>query len=133
MIVCDNLKSGVTKADRYEPAINRTYQEMARHYGTSVVPARPYKPRDKAKVEQSVLLAQRWVVARLQTSRIALVALSLDEKEQILQRFAANDRPLRERLTMAARNGDGMTEGEVDDVLENLISLGALNPDGSVP
>jgi transposase len=49
MIVCDNLKSGVTKADRYEPAINRTYQEMERNYGTSVVPARPYKLRDKAK------------------------------------------------------------------------------------
>jgi len=65
MIVCDNLKSGVTKPDRYEPAINRTYQEMARHYGTSVVPARPYKPRDKAKVEQSVLLVERWVMARL--------------------------------------------------------------------
>jgi transposase len=77
MIVCDNLKSGVTKADRYEPAINRTYQEMARHYGTSVVPARPYKPRDKAKVEQSVLLAQRWVVARLRNRRFfSLVELN---------------------------------------------------------
>ncbi len=69
MIVCDNLKSGVTKPDRYEPAINRTYQEMARHYGTSVVPARPYKPRDKAKVEQSVLLVERWVMARLRNRR----------------------------------------------------------------
>jgi transposase len=77
MIVCDNLKSGVTKPDRYEPAINRTYQEMARHYGTSVVPARPYKPRDKAKVEQSVLLAQRWVVARLRNRRFfSLVELN---------------------------------------------------------
>ena len=65
MIVCDNLKSGVTKPDRYEPTVNRAYQEMARHYGTSVVPARPYKPRDKAKVEQSVLLVERWVMARL--------------------------------------------------------------------
>ncbi|HEY5410195.1 MAG TPA: IS21 family transposase [Caulobacteraceae bacterium] len=74
MIVCDNLKSGVTKPDRYEPAINRTYQEMARHYGTSVVPARPYKPRDKAKVEQSVLLAQRWVVARLRNRRFFSLA-----------------------------------------------------------
>jgi len=77
MIVCDNLKSGVTKPDRYEPAINRTYQEMARQYGTSVVPARPYKPRDKAKVEQSVLLAQRWVVARLRNRRFfSLVELN---------------------------------------------------------
>jgi transposase len=77
MIVCDNLKSGVTKPDRYEPAINRTYQEMARHYGTSVVPARPYKPRDKAKVEQSVLLVERWVMARLRNQRFfSLAALN---------------------------------------------------------
>jgi transposase len=78
MIVCDNLKSGVTKPDRYEPAINRSYQEMARHYGTSVVPARPYKPRDKAKVEQSVLLVERWVMARLRNRRFfSLIELNL--------------------------------------------------------
>jgi transposase len=64
----------VTKPDRYEPAINRTYQEMARHYGTSVVPARPYKPRDKAKVEQSVLLVERWVMARLRNRRFFSLA-----------------------------------------------------------
>ncbi len=74
MIVCDNLKSGVTKPDRYEPSINRSYQEMARHYGTTVVPARPYKPRDKAKVEQSVLLIERWVMARLRNRRFFSLA-----------------------------------------------------------
>ena len=74
MIVCDNLRSGVTKPDRYEPSINRSYQEMARHYGTTVVPARPYKPRDKAKVEQSVLLIERWVMARLRNRRFFSLA-----------------------------------------------------------
>jgi transposase len=74
MIVCDNLKSGVTKPDRYEPSINRSYQEMARHYGATVVPARPYKPRDKAKVEQSVLLIERWVMARLRNRRFFSLA-----------------------------------------------------------
>lgn len=49
IIACDNLKTAVTNPDRYDPGINRTYQDMARHYGTSVVPARPYKPRDKAR------------------------------------------------------------------------------------
>jgi len=49
IIVCDNLKAAVTNPDRYDPGINRSYQEMARHYGTAIVPARPYKPRDKAK------------------------------------------------------------------------------------
>ncbi len=74
IIVCDNLKAAVTKPDRYEPAVNRTYQDMARHYGTTVIPARPYKPRDKAKVEQSVLLAQRWVLACLRNQRFFSLA-----------------------------------------------------------
>jgi transposase len=65
MVVCDNLKSGITKACFYEPAVNRSYAEMAAHYGTAIVPARPYKPRDKAKVEAAVLLATRWIIATL--------------------------------------------------------------------
>jgi transposase len=65
MVVPDQLKSGVTVACRYEPSIQRTYSDMARHYDTAVVPARPYKPRDKAKVEVAVQIAQRWIVARL--------------------------------------------------------------------
>lgn len=63
--VPDQLKSGVTKACRYEPGVQRSYAEMARHYGTAIVPARPYKPRDKAKVEVAVQIAQRWILARL--------------------------------------------------------------------
>jgi transposase len=74
IIVCDNLKAAVTNPDRYDPGINRTYQDMARHYGTTVIPARPYKPRDKAKVEQSVLLVERWVLARLRNRRFFSLA-----------------------------------------------------------
>jgi len=74
IIVCDNLKAAVTNPDRYDPGLNRTYQDMARHYGTTVVPARPYKPRDKAKVEQSVLLVERWVLARLRNRRFFSLA-----------------------------------------------------------
>ena len=51
IVVPDNLKSGVTRACRYEPDLNRTYEEMATHYGVAVIPARRMKPRDKAKVE----------------------------------------------------------------------------------
>ena len=58
-VVCDNLKAAVTNPDRYEPGSNRSYLELANHYGATVLPARPYKPRDKAKAEQSVLLAER--------------------------------------------------------------------------
>lgn len=61
----DNLRSGITKACFYEPAVNRSYAEMAAHYGTAIVPARPYKPRDKAKVEVGVQIATRWIIAKL--------------------------------------------------------------------
>ena len=63
--VPDQLKSTITRSCRYEPGINRTYEELAAHYGAVVVPARPRKPRDKAAVENGVLIAQRWVLARL--------------------------------------------------------------------
>src|SRR5439155_21361964 len=68
-IVCDNLKAGVTTASRYEPGVNRTYQELAAHYGTTILPARPRKPRDKAKVEGAVLIVERWILARLRNQR----------------------------------------------------------------
>ena len=65
IIVPDNLKSGVSKACRYEPDINPTYQNLAQHYDAVVIPARPNKPRDKAKVEAAVLLVTRWITAVL--------------------------------------------------------------------
>ena len=65
IVVPDNLKAGVTNPCRYEPDINPTYQDLAQHYGTTVIPARPGKPRDKAKVEAAVLLAERWILAPL--------------------------------------------------------------------
>ena len=65
LLVPDNLKAAVTKADRYSPTINATYAELATHYQTAVLPARPYKPKDKAKAEAGVLLVERWILARL--------------------------------------------------------------------
>jgi len=65
VLVPDNLKSGVSKACKYEPELNPTYTEMAEHYGCAVLPARPRRPRDKAKVEVGVLIAQRWILAVL--------------------------------------------------------------------
>lgn len=67
-LVPDNLKSGVTKACYYEPDINVTYLELAEYYGTSVIPARKQKPRDKAKVENAVLLVERWILGALRKS-----------------------------------------------------------------
>ena len=68
-VVCDNLKAGVTATCRYEPGINRTYQDLATHYGTVILPTRPRKPRDKAKVEVGVLIVERYVLARLRNRR----------------------------------------------------------------
>jgi len=73
-IVCDNLRSGITKACFYEPAVNRTYAEMAAHYDTAIVPARPRKPRDKAKVEVAVQVATRWIIAKLRNRRFFSLA-----------------------------------------------------------
>jgi len=59
------MRTAVTKADRYEPVPNATYLEMATHYQMTVLPARPYHPRDKPKVEVAVLVVERWILARL--------------------------------------------------------------------
>ena len=64
-VVPDQLKTGVTMPCRYEPGVHRVYAELATHYGTTILPARPAKPRDKAKVEVAVQIAERWIVARL--------------------------------------------------------------------
>jgi transposase len=64
-LIPDNLKSAVQIASRYEPTINRTYRELAKHYGSVVIPARVRKPKDKALVEGAVLIASRWILAAL--------------------------------------------------------------------
>ncbi len=65
LVVPDNLKSAVRKTHRYEPDINPSYQQLAAHYQTAIVPARPYKPKDKAKAEVAVQIVERWIMARL--------------------------------------------------------------------
>jgi transposase len=91
--VSDNLKAGVIKACFHEPMVNRTYADMARHYGTAIVPARPYKPRDKAKVEVSVQVVQRWILARLRHHQF----FSLAELNAAIRALLddLNDRPMR--------------------------------------
>jgi transposase len=92
-IVSDNLRSGITKACFYEPTVNRTYADMAAHYRTAIIPARPYKPRDKAKVEVGVQVVQRWILARLRNRRF----FSLAELNQAIRELVEqlNDRPMR--------------------------------------
>ena len=86
-IVPDNLKSGVNKACRYEPDINPTYHDLARHYQTVVLPARVRKPRDKAKAEAGVLLVERWILARLRKHTFFSLAELNREITRLLQRL----------------------------------------------
>jgi transposase len=91
LLIPDNLKSGVRKADRYEPLLNRTYYEMASHYGCAVLPTRPRRPKDKAKVEAAVLLVQRWIMAVLRNRRFFSLAELNDAIGELLLRL--NEKP----------------------------------------
>ena len=91
ILVPDNLKSGVNKAHRYDPDLNKTYQDLSVHYGVAIVPARSQKPRDKAKVEQGVLLAERWILARLRNHRFFCLAELNAQIRTLLQEL--NHRP----------------------------------------
>jgi transposase len=92
IVVPDNLKAAVTRAHRYEPALNRTYADLAHHYGVAVIPARAAKPRDKAKVEVGVQVVERWILARLRNQTFfalselnqAIAALLLDLNGRVL-------------------------------------------------
>ena len=112
--VSDNLKAGITKACFYEPMVNRTYADLARHYGTAIVPARPHKPRDKAKVEVGVQVVGRWILARLRHRRF----FSLAELNAAIRALLdeVNNRPMR---------GWGMSRRALFEALDQpaLVSL----------
>ena len=104
--VCDQLKTGVVVPCRYEPGVQRTYEELAEHYGTAIVPARPCAPQDKAKVEAAVLMTERWILARLRdetffslsdlNKRIAELLEDLNHRE--MRVYGASRRELYENL-----------------------------------
>lgn len=91
LVVPDNLASGVSRACRYDPDVNPTYQELATHYGTAVLPTRRAKPRDKAKAEAGVLLAARWILAPLRNH--TFFGLAELNEEIARRREVLNDRP----------------------------------------
>jgi transposase len=93
LVVPDNLRSGVSKACRYEPLLNTSYFQMLAHYETAALPARPYKPRDKAKVEVAVQVVERWILARLRhRTFFSLFELNLAIRALLT---ALNDRPFK--------------------------------------
>jgi transposase len=109
-IVCDQLKSGVAMPCRYEPGLQRTYEEFAQYAGTVILPARPGHSRDKAKVEVAVQVAERWILARLRheqffslgalNARIAELREDLNGRRMRLSQ--ASRRELFERLDRPA-------------------------------
>jgi len=95
LVVPDNCKTGVSKAHRYDPDLNPTYYNFAQHSGFAIVPARPRKPRDKAKVESAVQVAQRWIVAALRHRKF----FSLEELNVAIRELLGklNHRPFRKK------------------------------------
>lgn len=109
-IVPDQLKAAVVKSDRYEPGVQRTFAEFGRHYGTTILPARPRSPRDKAKVEVAVQIVQRWILARLRNQTFHSLGelnarireLTADLNARIMRHYKASRAELFERLDRPA-------------------------------
>ena len=89
----DNLKAAIKTACRYEPEATSTYEDCARHYGGAILPARPYKPKDKAAVEMSVLVVQRWILARLRNRQFFSLRELNDAIAELLRDL--NNRPFK--------------------------------------
>jgi transposase len=102
IVVPDNLKSAVTKPCFYEPELNSTYADMAQHYSVAIIPARPYKPSDKAMVELGVLLVQRWITAKLRHHTF----FSLRELNQAIAQLLTglNSRPFQKNKAESRRS-----------------------------
>jgi transposase len=101
LLVPDNTKVAVIKACLYEPQVNRTYAEMAAHYDTAILPARPRRPRDKAKVEVAVLIIERWLLGRLRHRRFYSLAELNTAIGELLRQL--NDERLIRRLGVTRR------------------------------
>jgi transposase len=105
-LVCDQLKSGVVRACRYEPEAQRTYEDLAEHYQTTVMPARPKHPRDKAAVEVGVQIVQRWILARIRNEvfhslgelNARIRELLVDLNGRVMRRYGKSRRELFEHL-----------------------------------
>jgi transposase len=110
LTIPDNLRSGVSRPDRYEAEINPSYRELATHYDTCVIPARVRKPRDKAKVEAAVLVAQRWILAvlrhrmfhHLEDLNVAIAQLLPKLNDRMMRHVRQSRRELYERLDRPA-------------------------------
>lgn len=93
LLIPDNLRSAVKKADRYEPEINASYQALAEHFGTVILPARPRKPKDKPKAENGVLIVERWLLARIRNETFYTLRSLNQRLHELLNDL--NNRPMK--------------------------------------
>ena len=131
LLVPDNLRSGVNKASFYDPEINRTYGAMAAHYSVGILPARPHKPRDKAKVEAGVRFAQSYILGRLRAQTFFSLAECNEAIKLVMQRM--NERTMRklglsrrelfEKIERAALNGLPAEDWEFAEWLRARVNL----------
>ena len=131
IVVPDNLKAGVTNPCRYEPDVNPTYQDLAEHYNTTVIPARPGKPRDKAKVESAVLVAERWIMAPLRNHTFFSIGelnrainKKLDElNHRPFKKFATTRRTLYETIDKPAPSSVSELNPDVHDWASPCVNV----------
>ena len=113
LLVPDNLKAAVTRADKHLPVLQENYARLARHYGTAIMPARPYKPKDKGKVENAVLVVERWILMRL--------------RHQVFYTLAALNQEIKRLLDDLNNRQQRLHPGSRRELFDN-IDKPALNP-----
>lgn len=140
VIVCDNLKSAVTKASRSEPKLHPIYQHLADHYGLLIIPARARKPKDKAKVENAVLVVERWILFRLRKRvfsslaelNAAIIALLDDLNDRPFQKISGSRRSQFEAIDSPALKALPTTAFEYTEFRKVVVGLdGCFDVDGS--
>jgi hypothetical protein len=136
LLVPNNAKVAVIKACLYDPQVNRTYAELAAHYGTAVLPARPYRSRDKAKVEACVGIVERWLLGRLRHRvrhglgelNAAIADLMARLNHRVMRRLgrqaAPEDVDYRSTRGRDRRLFDTLLKGEWIDAHDNLAICG---------
>jgi transposase len=131
LTIPDNLRAGVKRADRYEAELNPSYRDLAEHYGTCVIPARVRKPRDKAKAEAAVLVAQRWILAvlrhrtfyHLAELNAAIAELLVKLNDRVMRHVKESRRSLYERLDRPALKSLPATPYEYADWKQVRVNI----------
>lgn len=130
-VVPDNLKSAVNKACRYDPELNPSYQQLAEHYQVAIVPARPYKPKDKSKAEIGVQIVERWILAKLRNQQFfslsdvntAIKTLLADLNQKPFKKLPGNRQQWFEQLDQPALSSLPRYRYEFIDIKTTKVNI----------